>query len=73
MTRLPSLRPKEVAAALKRAGFTPLRQSGSHLILKHPDGREVVVPLHNKDLKRATLMNIIKQAGLSTDAFRELL
>ncbi|MFP4171332.1 MAG: type II toxin-antitoxin system HicA family toxin [Candidatus Hydrogenedentota bacterium] len=73
MSRLPTLRPREVAAALHRAGFEDAHQRGSHLHLKHSDGREVVIPMHSKDLKRSTLLAIIKQAGLSQDEFRNLL
>ncbi|MBI4556791.1 MAG: type II toxin-antitoxin system HicA family toxin [Candidatus Hydrogenedentes bacterium] len=73
MSRLPSLRPREVVAALKRAGFQEAGQSGSHLHLAHADGREVVIPIHGKDLKRGTLMAILKQVGYSLDKFKELL
>ena len=30
---------KEVLRKLKRAGFEERRQSGSHLVLRHKDGR----------------------------------
>lgn len=73
MSRVPSLRPNQVASALKRAGFEKTHQVGSHLRLKHPDGREVVVPMHNKELKRGTLMAIVKQAGFTADEFTEWL
>jgi len=73
MTRLPSLRPKQVASALKRAGFKKTHQAGSHLRLKHADGREVVIPMHNKELKRGTLMAIVKQASFTADEFQKLL
>jgi len=50
---------------LKKAGFVQLRQSGSHMVLQHPDGREVVVPIHAKPMKRATMFKIIKQTGFT--------
>jgi len=28
------------------AGFAPVRRRGSHVILRHPDGRSTVIPLH---------------------------
>jgi Predicted periplasmic or secreted lipoprotein len=73
--RLPSLRPKEVLRALEKAGFYVHHISGSHYGLKHPkDGRlRVTLPWHHKDLKRGTLGSIVKQAGLTTQQFLELL
>jgi predicted RNA binding protein YcfA (HicA-like mRNA interferase family) len=73
--RLPAVRPKEVIRALVRAGFFVHHTSGSHYVLKHPGKPQlrVTVPYHNKDLKRRTLSSIIDQAGLTTEAFVELL
>jgi len=73
MSRLPTLRPRELVAALQRAGFVPRRQAGSHLTLKHPDGRRAVVPIHNNDLKRSTLHFILSEAGLSEGDLLDLL
>jgi predicted RNA binding protein YcfA (HicA-like mRNA interferase family) len=49
------------------------RQSGSHVVLRHPDGREVVVPNHTRELKRPTLLGIIRQAGLTPDTLQDFL
>ena len=74
MTRLPSLTPREVATALKRAGFEELRQRGSHLYLWHPKShRMTCVPMHCNDVPRGTLRAIIQQAGLTEDGFRTYL
>lgn len=73
MTRLPTLRPRQVLSAMTRAGFRKGRQSGSHVILKHPDGREIVIPMHRRDLKRSTMLAILKRAGLTLEQFRKLL
>ncbi|MCX6673042.1 MAG: type II toxin-antitoxin system HicA family toxin [Methanothrix sp.] len=32
--------------ALAKIGFKSIRQHGSHLVMKHPDGRITVVPVH---------------------------
>lgn len=72
MTRLPVLKPKEVIAALERAGFIFGRQKGSHRIyLKGNLG--VTVSYHNKDLKPKTLKHIIKQSGLELSEFIKFL
>ena len=74
--RLPSLKPRQVIRALERAGFVIARIRGSHHILVHRDDprRMTNVPAHaGRDLARGTLMDIIKQAGLTVDEFKALL
>lgn len=47
---------------------------GSHVHLRHPaNGRKTQVAMHRRDLPRPTLRAILRQAGLTEDAFRELL
>ncbi|MCA1790607.1 MAG: type II toxin-antitoxin system HicA family toxin [Thioalkalivibrio sp.] len=58
----------EVVRILERHGFDRVRQSGSHLILRHPDGRRVTVPMHkSRDLGRGLLSRIMKDADLSIE------
>ena len=72
MPKLPVLKPREVIAALERAGFIFERQKGSHRI--YVKGRVgVIVPYHNKDLKRKTLKHIITQSGLELKQFLDFL
>jgi len=74
MPRLPTVTPQQVIRALQRAGFEIDHQTGSHIILWHPDdGCRVVVPWHNRDLGRGLTLQIIKSAGLTRDQFVELL
>jgi predicted RNA binding protein YcfA (HicA-like mRNA interferase family) len=47
MTRLPRLRGKEIVRVLQRLGFEVDRVRGSHVFLKHPDGRATSVPVHS--------------------------
>jgi len=63
---------REVLAKLLRAGFEIRRQSGSHVVLRHPDGRQTYVPMHTKGVPEGTLRSIVKQAGLTMDKFKEL-
>ena len=62
----------EVVRALGKAGFERVGQRGSHVKLRHVDGRTVIVPMH-RELARGTLRSILRQAGFSADGFRELL
>jgi len=74
MTRLPTLSARKIIKALERAGFDVERQTGSHLILRNPtNGRTTCVPLHGKDVKRSLMKEILRQAGLSEDDFRNAL
>jgi len=74
MSRLPTLTPRQVVAALLRACFEELSQTGSHLHLRHPVTKHrTLVAIHARDLKRGTLSRIIKQAGLTEEEFRSLL
>lgn len=68
----PVLRPKKLVAALKRAGFYEVRQSGSHLQLKRGN-LLVTVPMHTGDVKPPVLNSILRQARLSADDLRKLL
>ena len=73
MTRLPTLTPKKLVAIFKKQGFEERRQKGSHLVLKHANGRRLVVPMHDRYLKRGTMMSIINDAGLTEEEFLKLL
>ena len=53
----------EVLARLKRAGFVQTRQTGSHLFLRHPDGRLTFVAMHRRDVPIGTFKKILKQAA----------
>jgi len=69
---LPSVSGQQVVAALGRAGFEQVSQRGSHLKLRHPDGRLAIVPLH-RELARGTLRSVLRQAGLSAEQLKQLL
>jgi len=74
MNRLPSVRPRELVAALKRGGFLEHHQKGSHLFLWHPTKRKMTtVAMHTKDLKRSLLREILSQASISETELRDLL
>jgi predicted RNA binding protein YcfA (HicA-like mRNA interferase family) len=74
MTRLPSLTGERIVKALGKAGFQILRQRGSHIYLKHPDGRATVVPMHKgESVGRGLVRKIMKDADLNQDEFLKLL
>lgn len=57
--------------ALHLIGFVQVSQKGSHVKLRHTDGRVVIVPNH-RELAQGTMRSILRQAGLSVDEFRKL-
>jgi len=72
MSKLPALKPKEMIRILEKVGFSFIRQKGSHKFYLKED-LKVIIPWHNKDLKKGTLRHIIKQAGLTLEEFLEYL
>ncbi|MBU4190528.1 MAG: type II toxin-antitoxin system HicA family toxin [Candidatus Thermoplasmatota archaeon] len=39
---------EKVIKILTKIGFQKIRQKGSHVFLRHSDGRKTVVPVHEK-------------------------
>ena len=75
MSELPCLTGQEVIAAFEKLGFSVDRINRSHHIMKKP-GHEYLlsVPVHSgKTLKPGTLRRLIRDAGVSVDAFVALL
>lgn len=73
MSKLSPAKPDEVIRVLEKLGFRRIRQSGSHAIYRHSDGRWTTVPIHKgKDLGRGILRKILKDAVLSSDEFNQL-
>jgi len=65
-------RSDEVLRKLTRAGFEERRRAGSHVVLRHADGRQTYVAMHPGDLPVGTFRAILKQAGLTEDEFKRL-
>ncbi|HEY1717104.1 MAG TPA: type II toxin-antitoxin system HicA family toxin [Verrucomicrobiae bacterium] len=63
---------REALTKLQRAGFVVKRQSGSHAILRHADGRQTYVAMHPGDIPTGTFRSILKQSGLTEEEFRNL-
>ncbi len=74
MGRLRQIKPRELVAALKQAGFEDYDQNGSHLILVDEERDiQTSVPMHTGDIGRGLLKKILKQARLTEEEFKELL
>jgi predicted RNA binding protein YcfA (HicA-like mRNA interferase family) len=72
--RLPRVSAIDVLRALKQVGWYEVRQSGSHVRLRHDERPEdLTIPMHRGDVPTGTLRAIIRQAGLTVSEFQELL
>jgi predicted RNA binding protein YcfA (HicA-like mRNA interferase family) len=70
-THFPTLTAKDVARVLSRHGFVLVGQKGSHQKWRHPNGRQVIVPVHgSKPIPIGTLKSIIEGSGLRIEDFR---
>ncbi len=74
MTALPSVRGKDLVAALKKAGFEVVRVKGSHHFLRHQDGRTTVVPVHTSEtIGPGLLSKILRDCELDREELQKLL
>jgi len=68
MTRLPRLKGKEIVRLLQRIGFQIVRTRGSHVFLRHADGRVTTVPVHSGEtIGPGLLRSILRDVELSAE------
>jgi predicted RNA binding protein YcfA (HicA-like mRNA interferase family) len=73
MGKLANISGKEAARAFEKAGWVPLGQVGSHLVMVKPGIRvNLSIPQH-KELAVGTLRALVRHAGLTVEEFLELL
>jgi len=66
--KLPLFSGKQVLAALIRLGFIEIHRKGSHVKMKHPDGRLIVFPFHD-EIDRFTLKGALRDAEIEIEDF----
>jgi predicted RNA binding protein YcfA (HicA-like mRNA interferase family) len=72
--KLRPLPTKQVIQILERLGFEKIRQRGSHIFFRHPDGRTTILPVHKgEDIGRGLLQEIIKDTKLTKEEFLKYL
>ena len=62
---------RDLLSFLFRKGYRKVRQTGSHLILEHPERRTLVVPVHRGDLPKGLFLRILKDAGFTLQDFQK--
>ena len=71
MTKLSIVDFKTMDKLLKKLGFEPVRQKGSHLFYRHRDGRTTTVPCHQgRDLARPLIREILREIELTPEQYQ---
>ncbi len=74
MPRLPAIKPRQIIRFLEQNGFILDHTSGSHYIYYHPSTRRrTVVPKHNRDVPKGTLMSLLREAGFTREELIDFL
>mgnify|MGYP001255406811 FL=1 len=68
--KLPFLSGKQVVRALERLDFVEVARKGSHVKMKHADGRMIVFPFHD-EVDRFTLKGALQDADIDVSDFHE--
>lgn len=72
MSRLPIIRFRELERILFKLAFEVVRQKGSHVFFRHPDGRSTTVPNHQgRDIARPLLREILREIEITPDQFQK--
>ena len=74
MTRLPILNAKKLEKLFIDLGFERVRQKGSHVFYRHPDGRTTTLPHHRgRDIARPLLREILREIELTREDLLRML
>lgn len=74
MTKLPLISAKDLEKFLFKLGFIKIRQKGSHVFYRHPDGRTTTIPHHKgHDLARPLIRTILREINIDIELFNKLL
>lgn len=65
---LPLLSGRQDMSALTRLGFVEVHRKGSHVKMKHADGRLIVFPFHD-EIDRFTLKGALRDAEIEIENF----
>jgi predicted RNA binding protein YcfA (HicA-like mRNA interferase family) len=64
----PLLSGRQMVAALERLGFIEVHRKGSHVKMRHHDGRIIVFPYHD-EIDRYTLRGALRDGGIPLEEF----
>jgi predicted RNA binding protein YcfA (HicA-like mRNA interferase family) len=64
---------RDIVKVLESLGFYFRSQKGSHGKYKDDSGKIVIVPMNKKEIPAGTFKNILNQAGISFEKFKQML
>jgi predicted RNA binding protein YcfA (HicA-like mRNA interferase family) len=74
MPKLAAVKPRQIIRFLEKNGFILDHISGSHFIFYNPlSRRRAVVPSHNRDIPKGTLMSLLREAGFTREQLIDFL
>ena len=74
MSKLQIVDAKTMEKLLLLLGFERVRQKGSHVFYRHPDGRTTTIPHHKgRVLVRSLIKEILKEIEVTIDEYNEIL
>ena len=74
MTHLPVVNFKKMERVILQMGFVAVRQKGSHVFYRHPDGRTTTLPRHpGRDLARPLIREILREIKVTPEEFIEVI
>jgi len=66
--KLPLLSGRQVLRTLNRLGFVEVHRKGSHVKMRHEDGRKIIFPFHD-EIDRFTLKGALRDAEVDLEEF----
>lgn len=73
MSKLSPIRARELVAILQKLGFEKAHQKGSHVRMKHVDGRRTSIPVHSGEKVGVGLLRkILRDVTISRSEFDNL-
>jgi predicted RNA binding protein YcfA (HicA-like mRNA interferase family) len=74
VTHLPVVDFRIMEKLLLKMGFVAVRQKGSHVFYRHPNGRSTTLPKHpGRDLARPLVREILREIEVTPEEFVEML
>lgn len=73
MIKLVEVKPKDLARALVKLGFSSRPGKGSHIIFFRDAGKQTSLPMHPKPIGKGLLAKILKQIDVSREEISQYL
>lgn len=71
--KLPLVTGERMCKIVSKIGFKMARQTGSHTVWKHQDGRSTTIPVHpGRKLPRGLIRKILRDIDMSVDDYIRL-